>query len=97
MGFGTSRSPPTAISPCASGGRHAKQGIADNTWFYGVFGTQFMIFGFVALFLAAVGLYGVMAFSVSRQTQEVDVLDGAGRARLGRAEADVLSAVASGR
>jgi predicted permease len=43
--------------------------IAENTWFYRVFGVLFMVFGGVALFLGAVGLYGVMAFSVSRRTQ----------------------------
>ena len=32
-----------------------------------------MIFGGVALFMAAVGLYGVMAFSVSRRTQEIGI------------------------
>jgi predicted permease len=42
-----------------------------NTFFFGVFGTLFMIFGFVSLFLASVGLYGVMAFSVNRRTQEI--------------------------
>ena len=45
--------------------------IADNTWVFGLFGSLFMIFGTVALFMAAVGLYGVMAFSVSRRTQEM--------------------------
>ena len=36
--------------------------IDRQTWFYTVFGTFFMAFGFCALFLAAAGLYGVMSF-----------------------------------
>jgi len=47
--------------------------IADNTWAYNVFGVLFMVFGGVALFLASVGLYGVMAFSVGRRTPEVGI------------------------
>jgi putative ABC transport system permease protein len=47
--------------------------VSRRTWFYRVFGTLFMVFGFAALFLAAVGLYGVMAFSVSRRRQEFGV------------------------
>ena len=47
--------------------------IATNNWFYGVFGTLFMVFGGAALFLATVGLYGVMAFSVGRRTHEVGI------------------------
>ncbi len=50
-----------------------EQAIGRNTWFYSVFGTLFMIFGFVALFLAAIGLYGMMAFSVHQRTQEVGI------------------------
>lgn len=53
--------------------RSLDQSIARSTWFYSVFGTLFMIFGAAALFLASVGLYGVMAFSVSRRTQEVGI------------------------
>ena len=47
--------------------------IADQTWFYRVFGTLFSVFGAAALFLASVGLYGVMSFGVSRRTQEVGI------------------------
>ncbi|MGH9176532.1 MAG: ABC transporter permease, partial [Vicinamibacterales bacterium] len=43
----------------------------QNTWPFRVFGSLFMAFGFAALFLATVGLYGVMAFSVSKRTQEI--------------------------
>ena len=62
--------------------------IYQQTWFYGVFGTLFMVFGLSALFLASVGLYGVMAFSVSRRTHEVGI-----RMALGAKASQVLGMV----
>jgi putative ABC transport system permease protein len=47
--------------------------VAQPLWFVRVFGTMFMVFGFVALFLASIGLYAVMSFSVSRRTREVGI------------------------
>jgi ABC-type antimicrobial peptide transport system permease subunit len=62
--------------------------IDESTWFYTVFGTLFMVFGVAALFLASVGLYGVMSFSVSRRTSEVGI-----RMALGARADQVLSLI----
>jgi predicted permease len=49
------------------------EALARPLWYIRVFGTMFMIFGGIALFLAAIGLYAVMSFSVSRRTKEVGI------------------------
>lgn len=58
-------------------------------WFFSVFGTVFIVFGLAALFMASVGLYGVLSFAVSRRTQEMGI-----RMALGAASRDVISLVA---
>lgn len=47
--------------------------VADASLDIRIIGGMFLIFGAVALILASIGLYAVMAFSVSRRTSEVGI------------------------
>lgn len=49
------------------------EALKQATWAFKLFGVQFTVFGGLALFLAAVGLYAVMAFSVNQRRREMGV------------------------
>jgi predicted permease len=64
------------------------EALESATWFYGTFGRIFVVFGLAGLALALVGLYGLMAISVSQREREFGV-----RLAVGARPADVLGMV----
>jgi ABC-type antimicrobial peptide transport system permease subunit len=68
--------------------RTMQEAIDLTTFLHRIFGTLFAIFGSSALFLAAVGLYGVIDFSVSSRLREMGL-----RRALGAEGGDLLRMV----
>ncbi|HEX6546476.1 MAG TPA: FtsX-like permease family protein, partial [Bryobacteraceae bacterium] len=62
-----------------------------SRWYLRVFGTLFSVFAIIALGMAAVGIYAVMAHSTGQRRQEIGV-----RVALGAGFADVLRLVLGG-
>jgi predicted permease len=53
--------------------RSLREAIAHAMWFLSVFGTLFLTFAVIALLMASVGLYAVVAQNTARRTREIGI------------------------
>jgi len=70
--------------------RTLQEGLDRNRWFLAVFGTLFLAFALVALLMASIGLYAVVAQATARRTREIGI-----RMALGSSTGAILRLVLS--